>query len=212
MSTRPGAAKPAARQAARERLRALDADARRDASARICAHIAAREGELREAAARVGGGEAVAMLYLPLPGEVDVEPVARRWLGAGWTVCFPRVDWGSGAMEAAAVSGVGGLASELEVSEHGVRVPGAGCRGVAIERVGLVLAPGLAFDTRGGRLGRGGGFYDRFLSRLTIGARVIGAAFAAQVVERVPIEAHDRVMDAVVTEQGWWAGGVGPTD
>jgi len=212
MSTRPGAAKPAARQAARERLRALDADARRDASARVCAHLAAREVVLRDAAARVGGGEPVAMLYLPLPGEVDVEPLARQWLAAGWTVCFPRVGWGSGAMEAAAIAAAGGLDSELEVSEHGVRMPGAACRGVEIGRVGVVLTPGLAFDTHGGRLGRGGGFYDRFLSGLAPGARVIGVAFSAQVVERVPIEAHDRIMDAVVTEQGWWADGVGPAD
>lgn len=206
------AAKSIARGAARERLRAMDPASLAEASARVCAHIAAREEELREAAALIHGEEAVAMLYLPLPGEVDVEPVARRWLGAGWTVCFPRVDWGSGAMEAAAVSGEAGLRTEMEVSEHGVRMPGAGCRGVEIGRVGLVLTPGLAFDIHGGRLGRGGGFYDRFLSRLTIGARVIGVAFSAQVVARVPTEAHDRAMDAVVTEQGWWADGVGPTD
>ncbi len=66
-----------------------------------------------------------------------------------------------------------------------------------------VLVPGLAFDHTGGRLGRGAGFYDRFLANPALRARKVGVGFACQVVERVPMEAHDAPLDAIVTEDGW---------
>ncbi|MFA7232740.1 MAG: 5-formyltetrahydrofolate cyclo-ligase [Terrimicrobiaceae bacterium] len=62
---------------------------------------------------------------------------------------------------------------------------------------GLILVPGLAFDPRGGRLGRGKGFYDRFLAGA--GGVRAGVCFDDQVVEDVPREAHDLRMDFVVT-------------
>ncbi|MBH5320033.1 5-formyltetrahydrofolate cyclo-ligase [Paenibacillus sp. GSMTC-2017] len=72
----------------------------------------------------------------------------------------------------------------------------------------MVVVPGLAFDTGGGRMGYGGGYYDRFAQ--SIGASPnerdnevvwIGAAFEAQLVEHVPTEAHDLRLDGVVTEK-----------
>ena len=66
-----------------------------------------------------------------------------------------------------------------------------------LDRFDLILVPGLAFDKSGARLGRGRGFYDRFLAGIT-GFRV-GVCFDWQLVESVPVEAHDIRMDAVVT-------------
>jgi 5-formyltetrahydrofolate cyclo-ligase len=67
----------------------------------------------------------------------------------------------------------------------------------------VVLVPGLAFTAAGGRLGQGGGWYDRFLasvdrSRCTI----VGVAFAEQLVDTLPLEPHDVLMDLVVTDAG----------
>lgn len=75
----------------------------------------------------------------------------------------------------------------------------------------LVLAPLLAFDRRGARLGWGKGYYDTFLGALDAAAArgegvrpfVVGVAFACQEVPEVPLEPHDRLLDAVVTEQGF---------
>ena len=64
----------------------------------------------------------------------------------------------------------------------------------------LVLVPGLAFDARGGRLGRGAGFYDRFLAALPPRAVACGAGFQFQVVGLVPTEAHDVRLGALLTE------------
>jgi 5-formyltetrahydrofolate cyclo-ligase len=62
-----------------------------------------------------------------------------------------------------------------------------------------VLVPGLGFDVNGGRLGRGGGFYDRLLAAGT--ACRVGVAFECQVVEALPLEPHDRRMEFIITEQ-----------
>lgn len=68
----------------------------------------------------------------------------------------------------------------------------------------VVIAPMLAFDARGYRLGYGGGFYDRTVQalRLRHPVKVVGFAFAAQEVSEVPIDGHDERLDAIVTEAG----------
>jgi 5-formyltetrahydrofolate cyclo-ligase len=76
----------------------------------------------------------------------------------------------------------------------------------------LVIAPVLAFDRRGGRLGQGGGTYDRTLANLRAGGDVfvLGLAYAGQEIDQVPGEAHDQRLDAILTEvefieAGAWA-------
>jgi 5-formyltetrahydrofolate cyclo-ligase len=66
----------------------------------------------------------------------------------------------------------------------------------------VVLVPGLAFTTTGGRLGQGGGWYDRFLADVRPECTTIGVCFAEQVVDELPIEPHDVAVDIVVTDDG----------
>jgi 5-formyltetrahydrofolate cyclo-ligase len=66
----------------------------------------------------------------------------------------------------------------------------------------VVIVPGLAFTATGDRLGQGGGWYDRFLADVRAACTVIGVCFSEQLVDVVPVEAHDIRMDHVVTEQG----------
>lgn len=68
-------------------------------------------------------------------------------------------------------------------------------------RIDAVLVPGSVFDPLGGRLGYGGGYYDRFLTQDAPQAQRIGLAYAVQLVEQVPMEAHDQYMDMIITEQ-----------
>ncbi|WP_051305880.1 5-formyltetrahydrofolate cyclo-ligase [Desulfogranum mediterraneum] len=70
----------------------------------------------------------------------------------------------------------------------------------------LVVVPGLVFDCQGGRLGYGGGFYDRFLAREAPQARRLGLAFGLQLVSRLPLAVHDIPMDLVISEEGVWTG------
>ena len=66
----------------------------------------------------------------------------------------------------------------------------------------MVVAPGLAFDRKGNRLGRGGAYYDRFLGSEQLKATVCSLAFAEQIVDVVPVEEHDQRVDFIVTEEG----------
>jgi 5-formyltetrahydrofolate cyclo-ligase len=81
---------------------------------------------------------------------------------------------------------------------HGLREPVGGTV-IDPKDLGVVIVPGLAFDERGNRLGRGGGFYDRFLA--TTPAFRIGVCFEVQLASSVPAGPLDVPMDAVVTER-----------
>lgn len=67
--------------------------------------------------------------------------------------------------------------------------------------INVVLVPGSVFDPLGGRLGYGGGYYDRFLTQDAPQAQRIGLAYTGQMVEQVPMESHDQYMDMIITEQ-----------
>ena len=68
-------------------------------------------------------------------------------------------------------------------------------------QIDIVVVPGSVFDAQGGRLGYGGGFYDRFLSERAPRAIRIGLAYELQMTDEVPTESHDQFMDYVVTEK-----------
>ena len=106
-------------------------------------------------------------------------------------VALPRVEGGELSMRCTS------SANELSRGRFGILEPSA----AALESPGgwdLILVPGLAFDRNGGRLGRGRGYYDRFLSRHHEAFRV-GVCFDEQIVDAVPCEAHDLRMHALLT-------------
>lgn len=133
----------------------------------------------------------VVLLYDALPGEVElsmlVDAAGRR------TVALPVVvgrgqplllrEWGN-----------------FSRGPFGIREPDARSPTVDPASVDLVVVPGLAFDRRGGRLGQGGGFYDRTLRGMT--AVRLAVAYSPQVLPEVPMAAHDVRMHGVVTERG----------
>jgi 5-formyltetrahydrofolate cyclo-ligase len=157
------------------------------------------------------GGSGWVMVFSPLAGEVDLGLFARRAGAMGRRLCHPRVRWGAGDMDAGELPRWG---RGLVMARHGVRQPGHAAPRVAVDKISLVLVPGLMFDTLGRRLGRGGGFYDRFLARdefrprdgggggakteLAVGVKV-GVGFDEQIVGSIPEDAWDVRMDAIVT-------------
>lgn len=72
---------------------------------------------------------------------------------------------------------------------------------VAACEIETIIVPGSVFDERGGRLGYGGGYYDRFMANEAPNARRIGLAFDLQVVDKLSLQAHDQVLDLVVSEK-----------
>lgn len=72
---------------------------------------------------------------------------------------------------------------------------------VSPEGIDIIFLPGSVFDEGGGRMGYGGGFYDRFVSRKAPRAKRIGLCYELQMVRQAPLQEHDEGMDMIVTEQ-----------
>lgn len=135
-------------------------------------------------------------LYKAVEGEVDTDLVRDRLLAAGAFPYYPRV------MDERRLSfypyrpGGGWVRGK-----YGILEPRAE-RGTEGRDSGfhLVVVPGMAFDRNGRRLGRGSGYYDRFLAGLEGTAVVVGFAFSRQMVTEVPVNERDVPMDVVITE------------
>lgn len=134
------------------------------------------------------------LFFAPLPNEVDVWPLLAEALAGGKLASLPRFD---SRRECYAARRVQHLPREIVTGQFGIREPGAGCSEIPPASLDLILAPGVAFDLRGHRLGRGRGFYDRLLA----GAPGVkcGVAFDEQIVNEVPAESLDVRMDFVLT-------------
>jgi 5-formyltetrahydrofolate cyclo-ligase len=134
-------------------------------------------------------------LYAALPDEIPTDRLLRAVLASGRVLLLPRMRI-DGALEFAAVTDLGGLRG----GRFGTLEPPASEPPSRLAPGDLVLAPGVAFDRRGGRLGRGLGAYDRSLPTGARAPRCFGLAFAFQLVPVVPEQGHDRRVDAVATE------------
>ena len=131
--------------------------------------------------------------YAARPGEVDPSDLVESGLADGKTVYFPRV----------VEPGLEFLAappSDLQPGAYGIPAPMSGLRLSATAAGVVFLVPGLAFDPNGGRLGRGGGHYDRALAGYPRGLR-LGLAIDADLAPVVPCDPWDQRVDAVVTER-----------
>ncbi|MBN2584005.1 MAG: 5-formyltetrahydrofolate cyclo-ligase [Planctomycetes bacterium] len=91
---------------------------------------------------------------------------------------------------------------ELEMTVFGICEPKSAAAAVPPDEIDLILVPCLAFDRHGNRMGKGGGFYDRFLSQNGVSAATCGLAFSEQVFGHLPVCPHDHPVDLLVTETG----------
>jgi 5-formyltetrahydrofolate cyclo-ligase len=140
-------------------------------------------------------------LYIHFRSEVETLPLLNRLLAAGKTVSVPLTLRREGRLAAVRVTDP---AQQLRPGCFGILEPAAkqaAHAAVSPTAIDVAVVPGSVFDCRGGRLGYGGGFYDRFLSRDAPQALRIGLAFAVQLAEQVPLEPHDQLMDLLVTEE-----------
>ena len=137
------------------------------------------------------------LLTLAFRSEWDTLPLARLALAAGKTVVLPRVDERRRMLELHAIRD---LAADIAPGYQGIPEPATGCPVVPPAVIDWVLVPGVAVDAAGGRLGYGGGFYDRLLPLLPPRAARVAGAYDLQIVARVPAAPHDLPVHAIVTE------------
>ncbi|WP_195574347.1 5-formyltetrahydrofolate cyclo-ligase [Paenibacillus sp. 1001270B_150601_E10] len=147
--------------------------------------------------------------YMPYGPELDIIPLMEACLSRGDLIYIPRtmrenhtlqwMEWNAD--------------TPLETGVFGIREPSQEAKALSMETmktIDAVLVPGLGFDRSGGRLGMGAGYYDRFLSmwqNAEDGEKpcLISVCFEEQLVEQVPVEPHDEVIDVLITpEQVIW--------
>lgn len=136
----------------------------------------------------VSGGKVVA-LFSPLADEPQLWPLVER-LAQELTVVLPRV-------EGEVMNFYPYGKDVMATGTYGINEPQAGVPVNPCE-IDVVVVPGVAFTDCGVRMGRGKGFYDRYLSQSGCRALKIGVCYREQVVESIPAEPHDVKMDLVI--------------
>ncbi|RYV50388.1 5-formyltetrahydrofolate cyclo-ligase [Pengzhenrongella frigida] len=142
--------------------------------------------------------------YVARPFEPSTGPLLELLADRGVRVLLPVLGTGL-QRDWAAYNG----ADDLQQRAPGrPREPGtAGLGAEALQSADVIVAPALAVDTSGARLGQGGGWYDRALEHARPGTPVIAMVFAEEVYDAgtrpLPRQPHDRLVDAVATPEGW---------
>ena len=179
------AAKAALRKQIRDALEKISPAARTALSAQI-------RDRLKEQAIWKNAG--AVLFFSPLPDELDLWPLLEDALAGGKIAALPRFNPAAKSYIACRVQN---LRSEIVTGEFGIREPAARCAGIPLDRLDLILVPGVAFDLQGRRLGRGRGFYDHLLADVR-GVKC-GITFDEQMVNDVPAGPSDVRMNFILT-------------
>jgi 5-formyltetrahydrofolate cyclo-ligase len=167
---------------ARQRLSTVQ---RMRAGEAIARHAAERWHDLRTVAA-----------YLSIGAEPPTDPMLDGWLEDGVRILLPVID--GDHLDWAGYVG----AESLGAGPLGINQPtGPRLGGSALAAAELVIVPALCVDRRGSRLGRGRGYYDRALT--TTEAPVVAVVYDSELIDDVPVEAHDRPVDGVLRPAGF---------
>lgn len=141
----------------------------------------------------------VVMLYLSTPTEVDTASLALKCWQNNKSVVVPKVSWDQRRMLPVEITS---LKDAMTTTGGGaVREPVSG-KPIPLDLIDLVVVPGLGFTPKGYRIGRGMGFYDRFLAQPEFVGVSCGLAFEEQVVADLPVLDHDMPLSMLVTDRG----------
>lgn len=179
--------KKALRQTLREAIAAIPPEVRHGKSVAACARVL-ETPEYRDAR--------TIMIYLSTPTEVDTSGIALEAWRDKKRVAAPKVAWQQRHMAALEIRS---LSSGLQTVRMGIREPIDG-QAIPVGDLDLVIVPGLAFDGQGNRLGRGQGFYDRFLRQPEFQGVACALAFEEQVVAAVPHDENDVRLAMLITD------------
>lgn len=184
------AAKNDLRRQMRESLRLMSVANLRTWTEPLLLHL--KDGPLRELSA----GACVA-LFGGIQGEPDLLPLIPWLEGRGARAVFFGFDEVRGLVPRWVQN-----AEALSRGPFGVWMPDASSQRLSFSDLDVVLVPGLAFDLRGGRLGRGRGYFDRLFAHPEVRAQRVGVCFQPQLVNEVSVESHDARVQMIVTDHG----------
>src|SRR3954452_14009755 len=169
------------------RRRRAAIDDRPSRSQRLTQRVLERVPRLTDGRSRL-----VVLAFVGVGSEPDTVELIEGLAARGHTVLLPRIENGEIIPVRWAPAG------PMATGAFGIPAPEG--PPIAASTVDVVVVPGLAFTPDGRRLGQGGGFYDRFLPLVRDDCITIGIGFAEQIVDDLPTEPHDRILDVIVTD------------
>ncbi|MEA3485271.1 MAG: 5-formyltetrahydrofolate cyclo-ligase [Candidatus Aerophobetes bacterium] len=141
----------------------------------------------------------VILFYLSLPDEVQTQQMIKVALKLNKIVGVPLVKLKERDILPVELKSFN---EGLTVGPLGIPQPEEGrYQPLSLNKIDLVIIPGIVFDARGNRIGFGMGFYDRFLKRISSRARAVALAFELQLVSTIPSQLHDIQVDYIITEK-----------
>ena len=171
------------RRQVRQRIKLLSAQQRECAAERIFGRVEAMDSFHQ--------AECVA-LFASMGDEVPTDGALAKWYGHK-RVVVPRV-------EGDIMRFYDYTPESMQQGAYGIMEP-MGESEVKVDAIDLIVVPARAFTAGGARLGRGGGFYDKYMSQPEFRAYKVGIAFDCQIFDELPIDSHDILVDEVVTER-----------
>jgi 5-formyltetrahydrofolate cyclo-ligase len=135
------------------------------------------------------------MFFVGMADEVDTKDMLARALGENKTVVLPKTYMKTGLLGVFEIRSV----DELVPGTLGILEPPEN-RPVAAESIDFIVVPARGYDRKGNRLGRGKGFYDRFLAQKDLTAVRCGVAFDCQIFPHLAHSQFDEPVDIIVTE------------
>ncbi len=139
------------------------------------------------------------MIYISFGSEVLTKPIIDDLLNNGKRVFIPVT---VPATKALIVSELKNYEDDLKVGHFGVMEPkDEALRPVDPSTLDLVVVPGVVFDRNGYRIGYGGGYYDRFIPRLSQNTTTVSLAFDMQLVDKIPTSEYDVAVQYIITEK-----------
>ena len=135
------------------------------------------------------------LFYASMPGEVETLAMIEKAFFYGKRVALPIVEQNQRKLIPTLISSM----EDVHKKKHGISEPHFDPdKTIAVKDIDAVIVPGVAFDKQYNRLGRGAGYYDRFLSTLPKHVATVGLAFDFQLTESLPVEAHDMRLHQII--------------
>jgi len=140
----------------------------------------------------------ISLLYMPQKFAVDTTRIIQRCFDYRKIVALPVFNTEKHKMQ---LFKVDEFEADMTLGPRDILEPQPErCKVIPIERIDIAIIPGVALDEKGGRIGSGEGYYDRFIGKLPITTRKVALSLECQIVQQVPMESHDKFMDIIITE------------
>jgi len=136
-------------------------------------------------------------IYIGFGSEIDTAKYIEEFLKDGKKVFVPRTNMVVRTMEAVEITSL----KELERNKFGILEPTKDMEAIDKNKLQLIIMPGVAFDIKRGRIGYGGGYYDKYMETIDVSIPKIALAYELQIIDKVPREDHDILPDSIITEK-----------